>query len=53
MTAQWHMIMLILLDKVSKRVNWNLFWIWIVLLYAMSVQWFVQNYTMKMQIKVK
>ena len=48
-----HMIMLILLDKVSKRVNWNLFWIWIVLLYAMSVQWFVQNYTMKMQIKVK
>ena len=36
-TAQKHAITLILLKKVSKRVNWNLCWIWIVLVYVKSV----------------
>ena len=53
MTAQKHAIMLILLTKVSERVNWNPCWIWIVLVYAKSVRWFVQSYNMKMRLKMK
>ena len=48
-----HAIMLILLKKVSKRANWNLCWIWIVLVYAKNVRWFVKSYNMKMQMKIK
>ena len=53
MTARKHAIMLILLKKVSKRANWKLFWIWIVLVHAKSVRWFVQGYNMKMRMKTK
>ena len=36
-TARKHVIMLILLKKVSKRANWKLCWIWIVLVYVKNV----------------
>ena len=53
MTAQKHAIMLILLKKVSKMVNWNLCWIWIVVVYAKSVQWFVQSYKLRLSMRTK
>ena len=40
-------------QEVSKRAKWKLCWIWIVLVYTKNVQWFVQSYNMKMQMKTK